>query len=381
VGAGAGPATIETIRDVLKTKVVDVLRVNLPQLSGVPQQVAYDRIMDTPPLLDDCFKLMRSQPVLFESVLVSPERTLVTRDEDKLWCGRTLGEVVALVVRASARRYFRSNLPHAHAAVAVHEAERTRHHWMHRAAVHLGLKAPPKAAPRHQAVQLSRADKLYQTMRDLLRFDWQVGLIPHYAAIEPAVVSKLGERLLTFRSAEPLQILAAEGMPGGMLPILLDDAKRLLAPDGGFDPEALWLAVDKLALPAAHPDMDRSAWRRTLAHVSTTPPVSAQMLVPALGEDLRRITVFLTAAYRKLGMQDYKRVFGSDDAVRRLSARVHAAKWPGDVPGMERVAEEVIGWYVEGEKLAGSRCAATPTTLPPLPPAAQAGRWKPVRRK
>ncbi|MGE5504359.1 MAG: hypothetical protein ACM31L_08030 [Actinomycetota bacterium] len=374
-GTGVSPASIETVREILKTKVVDVLRSHVPQLSALPRAVVYDRIMDTPPLLAACFRLMRTSPALFETVLAGPDRRLVTRDEDRLSCGRTLGEVVALVVRASARRYFRAVLPAAQAPATIHQDERQRHHWLHRAAVQLGIKAPPKVrAAHHRATQPhGRAEKLYQAMRDLLRFDWQVPLIPQYAGIEPAVVAKLGERLLRFRSPEPLQVLAEEGLPGGLLPILLDDARRLIAPDGGFDPEALWLAVDKLGLPAAHPEMDRTAWRRTLAHVSTTPPMAAQMLVPALGEDIRRVTVLLTAAYRKLGMQDYRRVFASDDAVRRLAHRAQAAAWPDDVKGMEAMAEALV----DSERTAGSRCAATPTTLPPLP---QQGKWKPARR-
>src|SRR5208283_5122059 len=95
---------------VLRTEVVDILRREMVALRPLGRTAAYDAIMNQPTMLDGCLRLFRSQPQLFAAVVVDAGRQPVTADDRLLRCGRTLAEVVALVVRAAARRVFRARL-------------------------------------------------------------------------------------------------------------------------------------------------------------------------------------------------------------------------------------------------------------------------------
>ena len=106
-----GEDGLEVVRNTLRTSVSDILRVNVGQLTTLPQHEVYDHILNTPGLLHECFQVFRAQPDLFRKVMVRKDKRPVTGGDDELWCGRTLDHVVALVVRASARRYFCAALP------------------------------------------------------------------------------------------------------------------------------------------------------------------------------------------------------------------------------------------------------------------------------
>lgn len=101
---------VETIRGLLRREVAMVLKDAMPALTLVPVEKVYDHVMADPILLEQAFRVLRAQPELFKDIITTPTRTMPQSDTDALWCGRTLAEGIALVVRACARRYFKQRL-------------------------------------------------------------------------------------------------------------------------------------------------------------------------------------------------------------------------------------------------------------------------------
>ncbi len=319
--AGGEPA-IEVIRNVLRTDVVDILRREMTALRPLTRTAAYDAIMNQPTMLDGCFRLFRAQPQLFAEVVVDAERRPVTSDDLALRCGRTLAEVVALVVRAAARRYFRARLP-----VAA-PAARSRPSVLRR----LGRAAPPPS-PAHPAAD-SPAERLYHAIRDHLCFEWQVLLIPHYVPLPPERVAALGARLLDVREPAELRALAGDeaGEGDGRPPLLLDSVERVLVKGREtVDAEMLWRVCQQMDLARLFPKRDVTQLRRAVAQVAATGPAAVAALRPVLGNDVRRFIAFLMVAYVTLGEQRYRQAFGEGGqgaAVRRWAERLAAAEVP-----------------------------------------------------
>ncbi|KIM00609.1 hypothetical protein CCC_03211 [Paramagnetospirillum magnetotacticum MS-1] len=323
------------MRETLRTQVSEILRVNIGKLSEIPQHLVYDHVLDTPDLLHECFQTFRNQPDLFRKVVFRKDKRPATQGDDELWCGRTLDHVVALVVRASARRYFREALPAPPPPPMVVEPPPS---ILHKTAIKLGIKKPIHRAP-YVAPQ-GPGDKLYTVFRDNLRFEWQVPLIPSYSSLTPSIVRVLGPRILKLREPTQIDILANEGLgPDGRLPLLLEDARRLRAVDGSIDSNALMEAFTKQGLDAIFPDLDDVALRKAVSQIAVMETKAVDMIFPALEYALKPVTVFLFAAYYKLELKGFRQAFGSHCAlwaVQKLSKHLETQRpWPRSMPGMK----------------------------------------------
>jgi hypothetical protein len=175
------------INGTLQGPVVDILGQFLPELKALPREQAYDRTLDDLDLLSRCFQIFRKERPRFRYVLVDERRRPVSEDNVPLSCGRTLAEVIAMVVRTAAKRYFRRKLsPSAIRAEA--EAEEAR----------------------IQAAARSPADELYDAIKAYLLHEWQVPLVPAYSEMDPALVRKVGAKILDCREADTLARLIAD---------------------------------------------------------------------------------------------------------------------------------------------------------------------------
>ncbi|EME68367.1 hypothetical protein H261_18717 [Paramagnetospirillum caucaseum] len=173
------------INGTLQGPVVDILGQFLPELKALPREQAYDRTLDDLGLLTRCFQIFRKERSRFRYVLVDERRRPVSEDNVPLSCGRTLAEVIAMVVRTAAKRYFRRKLSPA-AARAELEAEEAR------------------------AAQRSPADELYDAIKAYLLHEWQVPLVPAYSEMDPALVRRVGAKILDCREADTLARLIAD---------------------------------------------------------------------------------------------------------------------------------------------------------------------------
>ncbi|MDO8606036.1 MAG: hypothetical protein Q7R40_05840 [Phaeospirillum sp.] len=340
---------VEAIRGALEGPVIDVFRREVGELKHLPRPAAYEAVMNDPKMLDRCFRLFRTQPELFRDVVVSGARKPVLEDQGVLSCGRTLADAVALVVRASARRYFRAKLDFRRFKSPVVKIPLLR-----RVAISLGLANPPVV--RKGPKPVSRSEALYTAIREHLQFDWQVLLIPHYAPMTPALVTDLGSRLLDIREAAELQALSAPGATprDGRTPLLLDGAQRLMMPGrDAVDAEILWRVVQQMDLARLFPKAEANQIRRSVAQVSAIHGDVIKALMPALGGEIRRFTAFLMIAYVTLGEQRFKQEFcqgGQVHAARKLAERLaKVAAPPLSLEEMKRVYQAVLSTaYVGG---------------------------------
>ena len=181
------------INGTLQGPVVDILGQFLPELKALPRDQAYDRTLDDLDLLTRCFQIFRRERPRFRYVLVDERRRPVSEDNVPLSCGRTLAEVIAMVVRTAAKRYFRRKLSPSTIARVEAEAEAAA-----------AEAAAAKAAAR------SPADELYDAIKAYLLHEWQVPLVPAYSEMNPALVRRIGAKILDCREPATLARLIAD---------------------------------------------------------------------------------------------------------------------------------------------------------------------------
>ncbi|WP_070108652.1 hypothetical protein [Paramagnetospirillum magneticum] len=198
------------INGTLQGPVVDILGQFLPELKALPREQAYDRTLDDLDLLSRCFQIFRKERPRFRYVLVDERRRPVGEDNVPLSCGRTLAEVIAMVVRTAAKRYFRRRL-----APAATRAE-----------TEVRAEALPEEGHTHSAAR-SPADELYDAIKAYLLHEWQVPLVPAYSEMDPALVRRVGAKILDCREANSLARLIAD--PDAPVHLADDEAPQVAA--------------------------------------------------------------------------------------------------------------------------------------------------------
>jgi len=285
----------------LQGPVVDILGQFIPELNTLPRSRAYDTIMDDLGLLTRCFEVFRREPERFRPVLIDERKRPVTDETTPLSCGRSLAEIIAMVVRTAAKRFFRRTLP------ATSRAAETR----------------------------SPADELYEAIRAYLLYEWQVPLVPTYAGMEPALVRKIGARLLDARESASLARLIAN--PDA--PLADGDAARTATTEAFADAAAGAALHPKRRHPmTAHPAEILCENRERLRPEAFTPVFldpevratvpnpdnvraiadilrtvgsgSALMLVDGLGLRKDQLAVMLLVAHDCIGTIVFGRLFG-----------------------------------------------------------------------
>jgi hypothetical protein len=166
LGAIDGPTAVRRVNDTLQGPVVDILCQFLPEMRPLTRREAYESALNDLGLLERCFQVFREERRSFRFVTVDDRHRPVADDNAVLSCGRTLAQVVAMVLRTAAKRYFRK--------------------------------------------KATAADELYDAIQNYLLHDWQVPLVPAYAQMSPSVVRTLGASLLEYREPEALVRLSAD---------------------------------------------------------------------------------------------------------------------------------------------------------------------------
>jgi len=289
----------------LQGPVVDVLGQFLPELNVLPRARAYDTIMDDLGLLTRCFEVFRREPDRFRTILVDERKRPVADDTTPLSCGRSLADVIAMVVRTAAKRFFRRALP----------------------------QTPRPNEP------LGRADELYEAIRAYLLYEWQVPLVPTYAGLEPSLVRRIGAKLLRAREESSLARLIADpdaplapdriARPGALDPSEASDAApgasgmlhpKRRHPMTAHPTEILCEARDRLRPEAFTPVFLDPEVRATLPHPDNIRAIadilrsvgsgSALALVEGLGLRKDQLAVMLLVAHDCIGTIVFGRLFG-----------------------------------------------------------------------
>jgi hypothetical protein len=358
---GQSPA-VRIINDALGGVVIDVLAELVPEVGRLPRRRALERIIDDIDLLDRCLTAFRQNPDRFSLLLVDPRRRPVRRSDEMLLCGRSLDQVVAMVVRTAAKRYFRRHIdgwtrpllrPRGRAANSLLAL-----HLMAMVAI-AGLR-PARSG---------RGKALYEVLQDYLRHDWQVPLVPEYARLTPALVRRLGPRILDFHAAADLRRLQKNPE---FVPKAMAAAKDEGEGEGGSTaaPAAISGATRGKAAPAPEPAAQRVARddrarledlvssdglrlrsaafkmvmldpevRATLpdpgAEVRVTDALNGvgvaavRAMTEGLGLRLEQIAVLLLSVRHTLGSQHFTDVFGVPGRPAALAGMVSRAKAAG----------------------------------------------------
>lgn len=347
--SGNGPSTghpgtrnkaIDEISAALKNDVANILRTHMPELQGLDRDAAYQCILDQPEILDASFRFFRARPEFFHSVVVGRDLRPIQSDSSPLRCGRSISEIIGMVLRASARRYFRCKLDHRQAKQPLHSPALGGliARWAG------GKKKPSAKSP-------SQADKLFISIRDFLIYEWQALMIPVYCALTPDFVTSLGPHILSLR--DPSQLLAMSKVPDsarwgiGNRPLLLDNADRLMSKGDHetIDSEILYRVAQMMRLDKLFPEENRiKLIRKALARIVTTSPDAVNLMMPVLGHDIRQFVTFLFVAYLSLGDTAYAQVMGRGANCRRLAGwleRIETLPSPTLIE-MKSVFEEIM---------------------------------------
>jgi hypothetical protein len=323
---------VRRINDTLQGPVVEVLGQFLPELKGMPRSLAFERMLDDLDLLSRCFATFRSQRERFRFVVVDGHHHPVAEDDIPLACGRTLAEVVAMVVRTAAKRHFRRCL-----APSQQRPVSRR--------LRAGTPATAPAAK-------SPADELYDAIKDYLLHEWQVPLVPSYAGLQPAMVRRLGARLLDCREPEALARLVAEpdaanqntpaapkaiaaipaagappSPPSRYRPVALTE---VLTPDGlKLRAEAFTSIMLDPQVRAAMGNVDQTLRIGEMLRGVGARPAGALLEGLQLRKD--QLAVMLTVAHQCVGAEVFSRLFGPEGEPALVARIVERAKAGGIV--------------------------------------------------
>ncbi len=302
---GAAPRRIQ---QTLRSDVAELLKYQFIPFHTLEVEQVYDEVLNNPANLDACFRLLREKPQLFCRLVVDDKGEPVYDDAHPLACGRTLAEVVTMVVRASAKRYFRAKLGGPRKVTLKPPARPLTQ----RVTDVLGLTQAPPAKTRRLP---GAGDRMFAAIRDYLQFDWQAGLIPAYAPLGPDLAAQLGPRLFNIREACELRALASrderQAATTGGAPLVLDTAHRLIRASGDtIDGEILWRVCQQMDLARLFPGQDNTLMRKAIAQVAATSPGVIAQLMPVLGADIRYFVCFLMIGFVILGETDYRLTLG-----------------------------------------------------------------------
>jgi len=353
-GADCGTA-VRKVNDTLQGPVVEILSQFVPELRKLPADKAYERTLDDIGLLQRCFAAFRAQRDSFKYVLVDADKRPVSEDSALLSCGRTLDQVVAMVVRTAAKRYFRRKLnPASHRPVVNSrvQGEIQAKGFVQRVAslFHEEPKAakPTPAKPTHLAEPpRSRADELYDAIKANLLHEWQVPLVPTYADMTPNLVRALGAKLLDIREVEELkriaedpaeaaklfdipEEMAAEAIPAAASAGRRDERARLsdvLSQDGKrLNAEAFQTA---LLRPDVRAQLGQGAVLKPMDTLRGVGGLPAKLLVAELGLRVDQLAVFLLVSRDAVGPEIFARVFGQPGEVEFVMRVTQRARVEG----------------------------------------------------
>lgn len=348
-----GGTAVRRVNESLQGPIAEILVQFVPELRRLPPDKIYERTLDDISLLQRCFAAFRAQRDAFRTILVDERQQPVTDDHAVLSCGRTLEQVVAMVVRTAAKRYFRRKLaPAGHHTLleAPLRQDIPAKGVVHRIASVLAPTPARRPAPHHAKPVRSKADELYDAIKEHLLHEWQVPLVPTYADMSPSMARALGAKLLELRTPEdlrrvvddpaeaaklfdiaPEEVAEAQTEPTAASAGRKDERARLadvLTPDGRR------LRTEAFAPALLRPDVRAQLTNapsglrltETLKGVGGLP---AKLLVAELGLRVEQLAVILLVAHETVGSEVFGRIFGQPGEVELVMRVTQKARLAG----------------------------------------------------
>lgn len=314
----------EIVRTIKGPAVERLTRV-IPALAAFED--TYATVMASPDLLYACLQLLRSKRELFQDLLVDAAGNPVTDDDTPLKCGRSVNQIVGMVVRSGAKAYAEKRFGAAPGVKQVVRPETKS--FIDKIAALVGKKWEGDRAKKPETA----AKEFYAAIKDNLDYDWQVPLIPQFAELPPRLISDLGKGVTTLHNPEGLAALADIGRHN------MEQARRILSDDmmrEMLDTQPLaakgiaFLGKDRYEFlhTAVYEKMGDSFWQmcvdcdrleametqnakdleQMVAHLHIISGVTIQEVVRNL--QMAQIPLFLDIARSTLGEAEFAKVFG-----------------------------------------------------------------------
>lgn len=370
---------VRQINLTLEGPVAEVMAQLVPELKKLPRRGVLQCVLDDPDLLDRCFKAFRANTERFHQLLVDEHDVAVEQADALLACGRSLDDVISMVVRTCAKRQFRKRLDgDARPLKASDRRPQVPKGLLGKLMRLLSLSAPDPTTKR------SRGEVLYDAMQEHLLHDWQVALVPEYSTLSPALVKRLGKRILDYKVPEdirrlkdnPAELPVPSTLPSEIPDFLLPPAARadkakaaekpkpiaavsggdvaapvhevkaggtaapaaagdrrariaeILTPDGKrLRSAAFTMVLLDPTVRAELPNADQTV--RITGLLAEMGGLSVKMLVGELGLRMDQLAVVALVTYDLLGEEMFKRSFGIPGNLEYVAKFVERAKASG----------------------------------------------------
>lgn len=264
---------VRVINDTLKGKVAAVFRSLIPAFENTSGDEFYDIVMTNSEMLHGCIAIFRRNRSAFRNLLVDARGRPVNDDFVALRCGRSVHDVISMIVRTHAKRHFKATLG--------------------------GDPNDPK----------SRAGAMYKAINEYLIHDWQVQLVPHYAPLPLAKVQEMGPRLLDIREAEILDSIAEAAAAPSLLPLHSPRAPSS-APDLPQPEQQWWKALNDPAVIKVLGERPEAETRELVAALGEVNELVHSDLFGRLSLSTFQAAVIMVTAYRLLGRAGFRTQFG-----------------------------------------------------------------------
>lgn len=282
VDPGHGDA-VRFINETLKGPVAEIFRSLIPAFGAIGGTEFYDTVMGSSELLHGCISIFRRHRDAFKALLVDSRGRPVNDDFVCLRCGRSIHDIIAMIVRTHAKRHFRKTLG--------------------------GDPNDPT----------SKAGRLYQALSEYLIHDWQVQLVPHYAPMPVVKIQEMGPRILDIREAELLDAITAATVPlPSPMPSIESGAptgtgpsRQAEAPFSGTAQEEFWWdALTDRNVAAVLGSRSGHEMRELVAMMAGVNDAVRAELFAGLSLSTFQAALCLATAFRVMGRNGFAGVFG-----------------------------------------------------------------------
>ncbi len=200
----------------LKGPVAERFQSLIPPLAGHADP--YKTIMESPELLDACFRFFRLKREAFADFLVDADGNPVSDETVRLKCGRSINEVIGMAVRTGMRSYaeghFGDPITPPKVKTATPSAPQPKKISLKKRFKLINIESISSlfkrnyGQPRALLGGQTNSGRFYASIKDNLDYEWQVKFFPIYVEIPPHVFDRLGIGITRMDSEQRLQLLA-----------------------------------------------------------------------------------------------------------------------------------------------------------------------------
>ena len=292
---------VKNITQALKGPVAEVYRTLVPGFGEFNGATFYESVISNADMLHGCLLIFRKRREAFSHLLQDSKGRLVNDDFVSLRCGRTVHDIIAMIVRTHAKRHFRD-----------------------------ALGGDPND-------KTSKSGRLYAAMNEYLIHEWQVPLVAHYAPLPATKMREIGPALLELKTPEQVDALvaAAGGTPTGSSNTKTLPALPAPQPNRQADPQMAdthsrefdfwWETLNDPQVRNALGSLSDNDKRELTAAFCSISEATRNHLLGGFSLSLFQGAVLLAKCYNGLGRASFAQVFGkpgSPDVVRAFADRL-----------------------------------------------------------